>query len=278
MTCMNIRDRLEGTKVIGVGSVSPWEGLVPVKRPRSRYQQVADDLREAIVRGTYGPGAVLPSQPELARKYGLNQTSISRAISLLETEGLVRTERGVGSFVQDIPRVKRIRHVPPRGRGTGSSFAEGMQKAGLSPRTELVQAVAVNPPSEVATRLNLAKGEEALIRKRHMFADDRPVQLAASYIPMSVAGDVGIAFPDTGPTGLYERLAERGHRVVRFAEEIESRRPTDEEADFLRISAAQHVLEVIRLAFDRNGRILDVVINVFPSQLWKLSYEWTAEQ
>lgn len=251
---------------------------MPLQHPRSRYRQVADDLREAITRGTYGPGAALPSQPELARKYGLNQTSISRAIGILESEGLIRTERGVGSFVLDIPTVKRVRHIPSRGNGSGSSFAEGMRKAGLTPKTELKQAEAIDPPPEVATRLNLPEGELTLIRKRHMFADERPVQLAASYIPMSVAGDVSIAFPDTGPTGLYERLAERGHRVVRFAEEIEARRPTEEEADFLRISKAQHVLEVVRFAFDRTGRPLEVVINVFPSQLWKLTYEWTAEE
>lgn len=251
---------------------------MPLQHPRSRYRQVADDLREAIARGTYGPGAALPSQPELARKYGLNQTSISRAIGLLEAEGLIRTERGVGSFVLDIPVVKRVRRIPPRGQGSGSSFAEGMHKAGLTPRTELKQVEAIKPPPDVANRLNLVDGELTLIRKRHMFADERPVQLATSYIPMSVAGDVNIAYPDTGPSGLYERLAARGHRVVRFVEEIESRRPTEEEADFLCISGVQHVMEVVRLAFDRVGRPLEAVINVFPSQLWKLTYEWAADE
>ncbi len=214
----------------------------------------------------------------MARKYGLNQTSINRAIGVLESEGLIRTERGVGSFVLDIPTVKRVRRIPSRGPGTGSSFAEEMKKAGLTPRTELKQAEAIKPPAEVAERLNLDEGELTLIRKRHMFADNRPVQIAASYVPMSIAGDVSIAFPDTGPTGLYQRLAERGHHVVRFAEEIESRRPTEEEADFLLISSAQHVLEVTRFALDRVGKPLEIVLNVFPSQLWKLTYEWTAEE
>jgi GntR family transcriptional regulator len=261
-----------------IGSEAQGRLLVPLQRPRSRYQQVADDLREAITRGTYGPGVALPSQPELGRKYGLTQTSINRAIGVLESEGLIRTERGVGSFVLDIPTVKRVRRIPSRGPGSGSSFAEGLEKAGLKPSTNLVQAEAIVPPPEVAGRLGLATDELALIRKRQMFADDRPVQLAASYVPMSVAGDVGIAFPDTGPTGLYARLAERGHRVVRFMEEIESRRPTEEESDFLRIGRSQHVLEVVRFAFDRVGKPLDLVVNVFPSQLWKLTYEWAAEE
>jgi GntR family transcriptional regulator len=245
--------------------------------PRARYRQVADDLREAIVRGTYGPGAALPSQPDLARRYGLNQTSISRAIGVLEGEGLVRTEHGRGSYVIDIPPVKRVRRIPPRGEGSGSSFAEEMRKQGLDPDTKLIQAEVVNPPAAVAVHLDLGESEQALIRKRHMFVNGRPVQIASSYIPLSIAGSVDLAFPDTGPTGIYERLAERGHQVARFVEEIESRRPSEEEASFLGISPAQPVLEVTRLVYDRVSRPLEAVINVFPSQLWQLTYEWEGQ-
>ena len=94
---------------------------------------------------------------------------------------------------------------------------------------------------------------------------------------VGAAGGVELAHPDTGPTGIYERLAARGFRVARFAEESESRRPTREESDFLRISPSQHVLEVTRLAYDPVGRVLKVTVNVFPSQLWRLSYEWSTE-
>jgi GntR family transcriptional regulator len=152
-----------------------------------------------------------------------------------------------------------------------------MRKAGLDPDTTLVQAEPGHPPAAVAERLGIGDRDQLLIRKRHMFADGRPVQLATSYIPLTVAGSADLAFPDTGPTGIYARLAERGHRVARFIEEIESRRPSGDEAQFLRISQAQHVLEVTRLACDRSGRPLEVTINVFPSQLWRLSYEWPAD-
>src|SRR5512146_1664437 len=51
-----------------------------------------------------------------------------------------------------------------------------------------------------------------------------------------------VLVPDTGPTGLYARLAERGHRVVRFSEDIEARRPRADEASFLNLTEAQQVL------------------------------------
>jgi GntR family transcriptional regulator len=247
-----------------------------MRQRSSLSRQIADDLSRSILSGDMPPGYLLPSERELRERYDTTKTTVSRAISLLQAEGLVRTEIGRGTFVQDVPKVKRVRRIPPRGGGSGSSFAEEMHKAGLVPETKLVQAELVTPPAGVARRLDMQDGEQALIRKRHMFADGRPVQLAASYIPASIAGGVELAFPDTGPTGIYERLAERGYRVKRFVEEVESRRPTDEEADFLRISLAQHVLEVTRLTCDRVGRVVEVTVNVFPANLWRLSYEWSA--
>ncbi|MEV7005926.1 UTRA domain-containing protein [Streptosporangium sp. NPDC051022] len=64
----------------------------------------------------------------------------------------------------------------------------------------------------------------------------------------------------------------RGPRV----EEIEARHPTEEEAGFLRLTDTQHVLEVVRIAYAANNVAAETVTNVFPSQQWRLSYEWTA--
>jgi GntR family transcriptional regulator len=109
-----------------------------------------------------------------------------------------------------------------------------------------------------------------------MFASDRPVQVATSYIPLEIAGSEDIALPDTGPSGLYGRLTDRGYRVVKFAEEIEARQPRPGEASFLGLTEAQYVLEVARIAYAEDDRPIETVINVFPSQQWRLSYEWPA--
>jgi GntR family transcriptional regulator len=178
--------------------------------------QIAAELADSIRSGELQPGMLMPSGRELIERFGTTKSTAGKAIALLQAEGLVRTETGRGTFVQDIPKVKRVRRIPPRGNGSGSGFAEEMRKAGLTPTTKLIQAEAGIPPADVAGRLELGDDEQALIRKRHMFTDGRPAQLAVSYIPLSVAGSSDLAFPDTGPTGIHARLADRGHRVERF--------------------------------------------------------------
>ncbi|MFD0691349.1 GntR family transcriptional regulator [Actinomadura fibrosa] len=177
----------------------------------------------------------------------------------------------------DVPTVRRVRRIPAPEGGTGSSFADEVREAGMNPSTDLVRAEAVVAPVGIARLLEIESDAPVLVRERHMYADDRPVQLATSYIPLSLAGSVELAFPDTGPTGIYRRLAERGHRVARFAEEIEGRRPLPEELDFLRVGRGGFVLEVRRLAYGEEGKPVEVTINVFPGQLWRLRYEWAAE-
>ncbi|MEE2036114.1 GntR family transcriptional regulator [Nocardiopsis sp. CT-R113] len=247
-----------------------------LEAPKARYKQVAELLRDAIKRGEYPAGTSLPSQPELAREYDLNQSSISRAMAMLRSEGLIRTEHGKGSVVLEVPTVKRVRRIDKdyRSRPAGSSFAEELTKAGRTSRTELVTCDAVDAPADIAEVLHLGESEQALLRKRHMYAEDKPIQIAASYIPMSVAGGVDIAKPDTGPSGMYARIAERGFGPVRFTEDIEVRGAKQDEADFLNISAGQPVFAILRTAFDQDDHPVETCLNVLAALQWKLTYAW----
>ena len=250
---------------------------MPLEPPRARYQQVADDLRDAIKRGEFVPGAMLPSQPELARRYGLNQTSINRAIAVLRAEGYVRVEHGRGAFVQEVPTVKRVRRIDRdyRNRPAGSAYAEQMEQSGLRPRTKLADVSIVTPPAEIAEALMLTETGQAVMRHRLMYADDVVVQVATSYIPLDIASGTDIAYPDTGPSGIYARLDGRGHGPVRFTEDIEVRRPTEDEALILRIPVGQPVLEVLRTAYAADDRPVEACANVLAAYQWRLTYQWS---
>jgi GntR family transcriptional regulator len=63
-----------------------------METPRARYQQIADELREAIRQGAYKPGERPPSHPELANEYGVSRTLAKQATDILVAEGLVRAE------------------------------------------------------------------------------------------------------------------------------------------------------------------------------------------
>lgn len=64
-----------------------------------RYLAIADDLRRRIEAGELKDGERLPSQPALARQHGVSLTTLRTALSLLISEGYLRSEHGLGTFV-----------------------------------------------------------------------------------------------------------------------------------------------------------------------------------
>lgn len=63
------------------------------------YQQLIDQVREAVARGGLEAGEQLPSVRQLSRDLVVNPNTIARAYTELERDGLVSTRPGVGVFV-----------------------------------------------------------------------------------------------------------------------------------------------------------------------------------
>ena len=65
------------------------------------YSQLTLRLTEAIVSGIYAPGEKLPSVRELALEAGVNPNTVQRALTELERDGLVFSQRTAGRFVTE---------------------------------------------------------------------------------------------------------------------------------------------------------------------------------
>jgi GntR family transcriptional regulator len=255
---------------------------MPIERAPSQYRQLADLLREAILRGDYAPGSTFPSEPELAAEHGLSRPTVNRALLVLRGEGLIRVERGRGTIVRSVPTIPRYattRYARENRESEGArgAFDTEISRLGFEPRSELVRVGLIDPPADVATTLALGAGEGTLIRKRHMYANDTPVQLATSYVPWSIAQGTQLQKTDTGPGGTYSRLAELGYAPARFTETIALRPPTSEESDFLSLSDDQHVLVIFHVAWTTTDRPVEVTTHVLPPHQWELHYDWPAE-
>lgn len=68
---------------------------------RSAADQIAAQLREALVNGSLRPGDRLEPEPELASKFGVSRATVREAIKMLRTQGMLHTSRGAkgGHFV-----------------------------------------------------------------------------------------------------------------------------------------------------------------------------------
>lgn len=63
--------------------------------PRRAFEEILDQLEEAIVAGRLNAGDRLPTERDLAAQFQVSRTSVREAIRVLEALGIVRVQRGV---------------------------------------------------------------------------------------------------------------------------------------------------------------------------------------
>jgi DNA-binding transcriptional regulator YhcF (GntR family) len=75
-------------------------GTLDPDDPKQSSQQIANKLRAAILTRKLAPGDRLPSQPELAARYGVARETVKRALEILRSERLIISRQGSGAFVR----------------------------------------------------------------------------------------------------------------------------------------------------------------------------------
>ena len=83
------------------------------------YRQLLEQVRRMVASGQLTPGTELPSVRELAVLHAVNPMTISRAYSLLESEGLLTRNRGKPMTIAGQPRAqspltKRLQQIEPQ--------------------------------------------------------------------------------------------------------------------------------------------------------------------
>lgn len=136
--------------------------------PLPLYHQLAERLRAEISAGTWAPGQRLPSEPELARQFGIGRPTVRQALEVLVRRGMAERRRGSGTFVSATSGRVDLFTLS----GTVSSFRSG----GLDLRTELLTAAKLSEiPS--ADLQNPFAGRTAVTFRRLGTLDQAPVLL-----------------------------------------------------------------------------------------------------
>ncbi|MBQ9009350.1 MAG: GntR family transcriptional regulator [Clostridia bacterium] len=74
------------------------------------YLQIVSQMKMAMIRGQYSPGSRIPSVRDLAVEAGVNPNTVQRALSILESEQLIVTQRTSGkSVTEDAERILALR-------------------------------------------------------------------------------------------------------------------------------------------------------------------------
>ena len=143
--------------------------------PVPLHHQVYLDLRASLDGGEWRSGDRLPTERELAARYGCSLITVRRALLELAREARIERTRGRGTFVSR-PSIRLD-------MGGSLSFAEEMTDQGHEPGTRLVASRSETAGSTVAAALGIEPGAPTLYVERLRLADDEPVLLEQVHLP-----------------------------------------------------------------------------------------------
>ena len=150
------------------------------------WRQVADGIERGIADGHFAMGDRLPSETEIAETYRVNRHTVRRALAVLGERGLVRAERGSGTYVE-APRLA----YPLRSR---TRFSEIVGTEGREPRGQLIAASEEPATRELARLLALKTGVPLVRIEALRFADRVPICVSTSWLSAERFADAGPVF------------------------------------------------------------------------------------
>lgn len=72
-----------------------------LRRENTLSQLVLDSIQNSIRDGEFKPGELLPSEREMAERYGVGKSSIREAIKMLQVLGVVESAQGKGTYLKE---------------------------------------------------------------------------------------------------------------------------------------------------------------------------------
>lgn len=208
------------------------------------WTAIRDTLSEEIGRGRYGPGDRLPTEAQLAGRFGVNRHTVRRALAALAGDGLVHARRGAGAFVThtptDYPLGRRVR------------FHQSLEAAGRSPGRQALLLATRAADGREASALDLPDGAQVHVYEGLSTADGQPIALFRSVFPAE-------RFP-----GLLDHLRRNPSVTAAFAAEglrdyiraetrLTAKAASATQAQHLRLTQGAPLLRAIAVNLDESG-------------------------
>lgn len=212
-----------------------------------KYEEIALDLQNKILSGEYKLNEQLPLEKELCDKYGVSRITIKKAVDELVMGGLVVKRRGSGTFVKDVEH-SQMSEVTTSRQFTGfSAMLKGKKVV-----SKIVEFAVVNPPEDIAKKLQMSTDSFVYYICRARYGDGEPYVMEYTYMPIEII--TGIK-RDILEKSIYNYIENELKLKIKSAHRtLRASLPTELEKEYLEVTEQIPILEVEGVAFLADGR------------------------
>lgn len=222
--------------------------------PTPLYHQIYMILRNAIVNGGYPDGAMLPSESELTKLYGVSRITAKRALNELAADGLAERARGRGT---------QVRHSGAGAPITSSveGLLENLLEMGLKTTVRLLDFGYMPADPDAARALGIEPGAVAQRAVRVRRLDDGPMSHLTTWVPE----DVGRSYSrdDLAAKPLLSLLERSGVIVTSASQTVSATLADAQIAPLLDVDVGGPLLRIARIVSDQTGRPVEYITGLY---------------
>lgn len=217
------------------------------------YEQIAEQLAAEINAGEWTAGSLIPTIPELEKRFGVSRITVRGALQELEKQGLVYTgytDGRRGTIVRSTGLTDHLLSDPLRYKGEPpreGTFAQFASRLGRRPSTRFDMRMQTVEPW-IAKRLGVDPEDLVVVRILHQLLDNEPWSRETSYYARDLAAVVGMDAPHTLQQGTMRTLADAGFREVAHVDEITYEAASPEDAHDLAVRVGEPLFVQTRTA------------------------------
>jgi GntR family transcriptional regulator len=217
--------------------------------------RLRDELLNQITNSQLEPGAKLPTESELSKRFGVSRATVREAVRGLVEAGYVSRRRGSGSYVAE-------RRRTPHGLDATLSYLAMIESAGANAGLRVLEA-AYERSAKIDGIFQLTREEKVLAVERVRTADDRPVIYSRDRIPARLLTD-DLDLESLDPS-LFALLRSSGHAADHATATLKAVPSTNCTAKVLGVRRGKPVLYIEEINYDRDGE------PVMVSREWHVS-------
>ena len=205
------------------------------------YQQIKALITQSLISGEWGPGAAIPSEMELAARFGVSQGTVRKAIDELAAENIVVRRQGKGTYVathsEETVKLRFLRLVAADG---SNELLDN----------KLLSCERAKAPANIARMLDIKTGSAVIEIKRLLLFSGKPQILDRIILPAAAFKGINTERIEAFNGSMY-RMYETllGIHMVRSEERLTAVGADADVAAALNLKSGTPLLSIERVSY-----------------------------
>lgn len=246
----------------------------------TKIDLLLDKFYKRIEEGFYRPGQRLPSERRICDDLKVSRDTVRGAIRRLQEENLVDIVPKGGVYLKSKNLKMTIGYLKASAKIVKSqelknagSFVLSMKNRGVDTVVKFIEPSSIIPAGDIGKKLDISFDTNVLRRYRIHYADEKPYRILDSYYLADLLG--GLVGEDEEYIPLFKWLhKEKGIYANKAFEKINIRMPNANEAEQLKISRSQSVVDMDRWVWANDKTLFEYTRIIANASLHEYTYSY----